>query len=66
MEVLAIPERLRGKPVFGPQRFSEVTETRAIGSEQIGREACIRQAALIRFHHATCIPRNDEFARGIL
>ena len=65
-EVLAILERLRGKPVFGPQSFSEGTETGAIGGEQIGREACVRQAALIRFHHASRIPGNDEFARGTL
>ena len=63
-EVLAILERLRGKPVFGPESFSEVTETGAIGGEQIGREACVRQAALIRFHDASRIPGNDEFARG--
>ena len=65
-EVLAILERLRGKPVFGPQSFSEVTETGPIGGEQIGREACVRQAALIRFHDASRIPGNDEFARGTL
>src|SRR4029077_3671295 len=35
-EVLAILERLRGEPVFGPQSFSECTETGAIGGEQIG------------------------------
>ncbi|MGA8554868.1 MAG: hypothetical protein WB630_10655, partial [Candidatus Acidiferrales bacterium] len=29
-EVLAILERLRGKPVFGPQSFSEGTKTGAI------------------------------------
>ena len=61
-----ILERLRGKPVFGPQSFSEGTETDAIGGEQIGREACVRQAALIRFHHSSRIPGNDEFARGAL
>ena len=61
-----ILERLRGKPVFGPQSFSEGTETDAIGGEQIGREACVRQAALIRFHDASRIPGNDEFARGAL
>src|SRR6476646_5745239 len=65
-EVLAILERLRGKPVFRPQSFSESTETGAIGGEQIGGEACVRQAALIRFHHASRIPGNDEFARGTL
>src|SRR6202007_884089 len=64
--VLAILERLRGKPVFGPQSFSEGTETGAIGGEQIRREACVRQAALIRFHDASRIPGNDEFARGTL
>jgi len=64
-EVLAILERLRGKLVFGPQSFSEGTETGAIGGEQIGREACVRQAALIRFH-ASRIPGDDEFARGTL
>ena len=65
-EVLAILERLRGKPVFGPQSFSEGTETGTIGGEQIGREACVRQAALIRFHDASRIPGNDEFARVTL
>jgi hypothetical protein len=55
-----------GKPIFGPQSFSEVTETGAIGGEQIGREACVGQAALIRFHHASPTPGNDEFARGTL
>jgi hypothetical protein len=65
-EALAILERLRSKPVFGPQRFSEGTETGAICSEQIGREACVRHAALIRFHDASRIPGNDEFARGAL
>jgi hypothetical protein len=43
-EVLAILERLRGKPVFGPQSCSEGTETDAIGGEQVGREACEREA----------------------
>ena len=65
-EVLAILERLRGKPVFGPQSFSEDTETGAVGGEQIGREACVRQAALICLHHSSRVPGNDEFARGAL
>ena len=65
-EVLAILERLWGKPVFGPQSCSEGSETGAIGCEQIWRETCVRQAALIRFHDASRIPRNDEFARGSL
>src|SRR4029077_12084298 len=65
-EALAILERLRGKPIFRPQSFSEGAETDAIGGEQIGREACVRQAALLRFHDASRIPGNDEFARGTL
>jgi hypothetical protein len=65
-EVLAILERLRGKAVFGPEGVSEGTETDAIGGEQIGREACVRQAALILCHDASRIPGNDEFARGAI
>src|SRR5579863_9766778 len=55
-EVLAILERLRGKPVFRPQSCSEGTETDAIGGEEIGHEACISQAALIRSHDESRIP----------
>ena len=46
-EALAILERLRGKPVFRPQSFSEGAETDAIGGEQIGREAYVRQASMM-------------------
>src|ERR1700752_1454638 len=65
-EALAILERLRSEPVFRPQSFSEGTETDAVGGEQIGREACVRQAARIRFHDAPRVPGNDEFASGAL
>ena len=65
-EALAILERLRREPVFGPQCFSEGAESNAISGEQIGREACVRQAALICLNHSSRVPGNDEFARGAL
>ena len=65
-EVLGDSGTPPGQTGFRTTELFEGTETGAIGGEQIGREACVRQAALIRFHHPSRISGNDEFARGTL